>query len=118
LAFSKEGRDTFLSVALSPAAEWKASFSDLNAAVARMATLAQGGWISVQLVHETTERFVVSWRGAPRFQTDLLSQVLSPVQLEEPDPFERGSARTRCSDLSEAAFTVRSRPRDIPCIPI
>jgi transcriptional regulatory protein RtcR len=89
VTFSKEAREAFLSFALSPPADWKANFRDLNAAVARMATLAQGGRISVQLVNEETERLVRTWRGPAQTQSDSLTGVLSPVQIEELDPFER-----------------------------
>jgi transcriptional regulatory protein RtcR len=87
VTFSKEARDAFLKFALSPAAEWKANFRDLNAAVARMATLAQGGRIGLPLVHEETERLMVAWRGP--LANDDLSKVLSPMQVEALDPFDR-----------------------------
>jgi hypothetical protein len=46
---------------LSPAAAWKGNFRDLNAAVARMATLSLGGRISVEIVQEETARLTDSW---------------------------------------------------------
>ncbi len=90
VTFSKEARKAFLSFALSPAADWKANFRDLNAAVARMATLAQGGRISVQLVNEEVARLLATWRGpvAPE-QSQQLALVLSPKRIEELDPFEK-----------------------------
>ncbi len=87
VTFSKEARDAFLKFALSSAAEWKANFRDLNAAVARMATLAHGGRISLPLVHEEIERLMLAWRGP--IADDDLDSVLSPHQLEALDPFDR-----------------------------
>jgi transcriptional regulatory protein RtcR len=89
VTFSKEAREAFLSFALLPVADWKANFRDLNAAVARMATLAQGGRISVQLVNEETERLLRTWRGPAQTRSGRLAEVLSPTQIEELDPFER-----------------------------
>lgn len=90
ITFSKEAREAFLLFALSPAADWKANFRDLNAAVARMATLAQGGRISVQLVHEEVARLLATWRGpiAPA-QSQVLALFLSAEQIEQLDPFEK-----------------------------
>jgi transcriptional regulatory protein RtcR len=109
VTFSKEARETFLPFALSPGADWKANFRDLNAAVVRMATLAQGGRISVPLVNEEIERLLVTWRGpiAP-CEPDGLAVVLSPEQREALDPFDQVqlehviSVCRRSRSLSEA----------------
>jgi uncharacterized protein DUF4262/sigma-54 interacting transcriptional regulator len=61
VTFSKEARERFLDFALSPAAIWIGNFRDLNAAVARMATLASGGRISTHLVDEETNRLTAAW---------------------------------------------------------
>src|SRR3984957_10945239 len=61
ITFSKEARQRFLEFALSPGAAWKGNFRDLNAAVARMSTLALGGRISVDIVDEEIERLNHSW---------------------------------------------------------
>jgi transcriptional regulatory protein RtcR len=90
VAFSKEARETFLSFALSPAADWKANFRDLNAAVARMATLAQGGRISVSGVQEEASRLLLTWQGpSDKPNSDVLTTMLSPVQIQNIDPFEK-----------------------------
>jgi transcriptional regulatory protein RtcR len=62
ITFSTEARRKFLDFALSPAAAWKGNFRDLNAAVARMATLSLGGRISVDAVQEEIERLSHSWQ--------------------------------------------------------
>jgi hypothetical protein len=50
-----------LSLTLSPAASWAGNFRDLNAAVARMATLVPGGRISTQVVDKETSRLSSVW---------------------------------------------------------
>jgi len=90
VTFSKEARQAFLTFALSPAAEWKANFRDLNAAVARMSTLADGGRISLQVVQEELERLRIAWHGSSnRSEDDAVASVLSPSQREALDPFDR-----------------------------
>ena len=61
VTMSKEARQAFFDFALSGSARWTGNFRDLNAAVVRMATLAQGGRISVEIVKEETERLLASW---------------------------------------------------------
>jgi len=56
VTFSKEARELFLEYALSSAAVWLGNFRDLNAAIVRMATLAPGGRVSVDLAREEIER--------------------------------------------------------------
>src|SRR5438445_4252796 len=61
VTFNKEARERFLQFALAPASPWSRNFRDLNAAVVRMATLAQGGRISTGIVEEEIERLDTSW---------------------------------------------------------
>jgi len=88
VTFSKEARETFLNFALSPVASWASNFRDLNAAVARMATLAPGGRISTQVVDEETSRLS---RAGHKPETpghvDELGRFLTTRQLEEIDLF-------------------------------
>ena len=90
VTFSKEARRHFLDFALSPSAVWKGNFRDLNAAVARMATLALGGRISVELVEEEIQRLQFAWTG-PAGETgdDGLQAILDSERLAETDPFDR-----------------------------
>jgi transcriptional regulatory protein RtcR len=87
--FNKEARETFLEFALSPGAEWKANFRDLNAAVARLATLADGGRISAGLVREEIDRLRRSWTGPQPVRSELLAGVLTADQMDQLDPFDR-----------------------------
>lgn len=61
VTFNREARARFLDFALSPSASWKGNFRDLNAAVARIATLSSGGRITVELVEEEIKRLAYSW---------------------------------------------------------
>ncbi len=63
---NKEARMRFLRFAESEQATWQANFRDLNAAVTRMATLAAGGRIGVELVDEEIERLSQQWNNNKR----------------------------------------------------
>ena len=87
ITFSKEARGKFLAFALSPAASWSGNFRDLNAAVARMATLSLGGRISVDIVGKEIDRLTYSWNGAR--PAERLEQFLDAEQRAEIDLFDR-----------------------------
>jgi transcriptional regulatory protein RtcR len=90
VTFSKEARQQFLNFALAPSAKWMGNFRDLNAAVVRMATLAQGGRISVEIVQEEIERLTSSWATLEADESDgILSNILSKKALDEMDLFDR-----------------------------
>jgi transcriptional regulatory protein RtcR len=90
VTFNKEARERFLDFALSFSAEWKSNFRDLNAAVVRMATLARGGRISVDIVEEEIARLTVSWKSLEaEASEEILSRVLSKTQRDEIDLFDR-----------------------------
>ena len=89
VTFSKEARQRFLDFALSPAAAWNGNFRDLNAAMARMGTLAPGGRISVEVVEEEIARLAAGWSGPEAREDDPLAAILSEEQLAELDPFDR-----------------------------
>jgi transcriptional regulatory protein RtcR len=89
VTFSKEARERFLDFALSPAASWAGNFRDLNAAVARMATLAPGGRISTQVVDEEASRLSMAWHKPETHRDDdELSRFLGARRLEL-DLFDR-----------------------------
>lgn len=118
ITFSKEARQKFLDFGLSPAAAWKGNFRDLNAAVARMATLSLGGRISMEVVQEEIERLTHSWDG-PKSTTpaDRLLEFLGAERLAGIDLFDRAQLNhvleicTRCRSLSEAGRTLYSASR-------
>ena len=56
ISFNKEARERFLAFALDPATRWEGNFRDLNAMVTRMATLAEGGRITLDIVEDEITR--------------------------------------------------------------
>src|ERR1041385_1716767 len=59
--FNREARERFLKFATSPEAAWSGNFRDLNGAVVRMATLARGGRITLEIVDEEIARLRNEW---------------------------------------------------------
>ncbi|MCU0683212.1 MAG: RNA repair transcriptional activator RtcR [Polyangiaceae bacterium] len=95
VTMSREAKDRYLAFARSPAALWSGNFRDLNASVTRMATLARGGRISVEVVDEELGRLAALWAGAPGVagpgagDEALLDGVLAPDALAGLDRFDR-----------------------------
>lgn len=91
VTLSKEARGAFLDAAHAPSAKWTGNFRDLNAAVVRMATLAQGGRISVEIVEEEIERLKETWTALQeqKESNGLLTQILSVKALDNIDVFDR-----------------------------
>lgn len=87
VTFNKEARQRFVRFATSADAKWSGNFRDLNGAVVRMATLAPGGRISLELVEEEIKRLQRSWQ--------------SPSQAAENDDLRRllGEKRWNTLDL-------------------
>lgn len=112
VTFNKEARERFLRFATSSEAHWSGNFRDLNAAITRMATLAQGGRITTELVAEEVARLSRGWTTTadPSVATrdDLLRSVFSSRQLSEIDLFDQLQLAEviaicqRCHTLSEA----------------
>jgi transcriptional regulatory protein RtcR len=89
VTFNKEARQAFLEFSLSSTASWAGNFRDLNAAVVRMATLAEGGRISVELVEEELRRLKASWEALDSGPSnDELAQFLEPEELSKLDLFD------------------------------
>jgi len=63
--FNREARERFLGFARSEQALWSGNFRDFNAAIVRMATLADGGRIDEASVAEEVERLRAQWAFAP-----------------------------------------------------
>jgi transcriptional regulatory protein RtcR len=84
VTFNKEARERFLDFAISPASTWTGNFRDLNGAITRMATLAEGGRITTFIVEEEIIRLQSSWAGnsASSMEISLLRELL-PLDFEE-----------------------------------
>ena len=61
VSFNKAARSRYLKFAHLPEASWRANFRDLNASVTRMATLADGGRITIDVVDDEIERLKHDW---------------------------------------------------------
>ncbi len=94
--FDKEGRERYLRFADSPQALWRGNFRELGSSVARMATLAEQGRITLALVEEEIARLQESW------------QTATPSAAMELDLFDQRQLETvlevcrRSASLSEA----------------
>jgi transcriptional regulatory protein RtcR len=64
ITFSREAKERFLRFATGQEARWPGNFRDFNASITRMATLAPGGRISVEVVDEEVGRLRQSSRPA------------------------------------------------------
>ncbi|ALN93223.1 RNA repair transcriptional activator RtcR [Lysobacter gummosus] len=85
--FNKEARERYLAFARGGDASWSGNFRDLGASVMRLATLAEGGRIRIDLVEEEIARLRRQWHGAPT-QASALERVLGE-DAARLDRFER-----------------------------
>lgn len=103
--FNVEAKRRYLEFALSPDARWLGNFRELTASVSRMATLAQAGRVTEQIVVEEIGRLRAAWR-MPETE-DAVSLVLGE-KSEELDLFDRCQLNTvietcrRSTSLSDA----------------
>ncbi|MCA9135115.1 MAG: RNA repair transcriptional activator RtcR [Planctomycetales bacterium] len=92
VAMNSEARKRFLDFASDPTTAWRGNFRDLNAAVTRMATLASGGRIGVELVDEEIQRLRQNWgdcgEAAGRDQ-EVLESVIDQTRIDAIDRFDR-----------------------------
>jgi len=118
VAFNKEARGRFLAFAVSPDAAWKANFRDFNAALTRMATLADRGRITVDVVDDEIRRLGAAWKDPGGGDADsALRRVLGAEALAGLDRVERVQLREvievcRLSrSLSDAGRTLYAASR-------
>lgn len=127
-SFNKEAKEAFLRFAEAADTPWRGNFRDLNAAVTRMATLANRSRIRVEDVEEEVSRLQESWhRPGSSAKTELqdLAEILSPERLAQIDPFDQVQLAhviavcRRSKTISEAgrelfsvSRTQRARPND------
>jgi len=118
VTFNREARARFLRFAISHEARWSGNFRDLNGAVIRMATLAPGGRISVEVVEDEMERLRAAWRGQMGDGEEVLGRLLTKERLETIDLFDRiqlASVLKVCRQsrtLSDAGRTLFTASRD------
>lgn len=80
--FNAQALQRFLEFAVSSEASWRGNFRDLNAALTRMATLAQGGRINIDIVNEEIVRLKELW-SASNEKIDKLNNVASFRRFED-----------------------------------
>lgn len=86
---NKEARERFLRFSESIEASWSANFRDLNAAITRMATLAAGGRISVDLVDEEVQRLRDQWGNAGSLKSSIDNILYGLVDTSRIDRFDQ-----------------------------
>ncbi|HAT6803866.1 TPA: AAA family ATPase [Citrobacter freundii] len=113
IRFDKEARERYLTFACSPQAQWRGNFRELSSSVARMATLAEQGRITLTLIDEEIALLQESW-GEARSQPELEMEL---------DLFDRRQLETvlevcrRSASLSEAGrelFAVSRQKKATP----
>ncbi len=105
VSFNREARARFLKFALSPGALWSGNFRDLNAAVIRMSTLAEGGRITEQEVEAEQQRLRRSWQGTIKEQDEVEEVLGLQIKLDRFDRVQLAEVLKVCrsaSSLSDA----------------
>ncbi len=87
VTLSKEAREAFLRFAATWM--WPGNFRDFDAAVTRMATLAEGGRITEKVVKGELERLRALAAPAASRGAELITQVLGPDRAARLDRFDR-----------------------------
>ncbi len=85
--FNAEARRDYLKFATSPSANWSGNFRELSASITRMATLADGGRITAEVVRDEITRLRRAWK--PVAASGALNSLLPANQLESIDLFDR-----------------------------
>jgi transcriptional regulatory protein RtcR len=91
VSFNKAAKNNYLNFANSPQALWRANFRDLNSSITRMATLAEGGRITENIVQGEIGRLQSAWQvfqDEPQTEASL-THYLTPEQIDNLDLFDR-----------------------------
>lgn len=84
--FNKEAREHYLAFATAPSAVWAGNFRELSASVTRMATLADGGRITLDVVDSEIARLKALWYVKTESS---LSALLGAARCVEIDLFDQ-----------------------------
>lgn len=117
--FNSEARRAYLDFAASPLGLWPGNFRDLIASLTRMATLADGGRITADVVSEEIERLSDTWRAeaAPTAPPSQLAGLFADQELDTIDLFDRAQLEAvvrvcrQSRSLSEAGRTLFAASR-------
>ncbi|HEY8568871.1 RNA repair transcriptional activator RtcR [Microbulbifer sp.] len=111
--FNKAAREKYLNFGRAPMASWSANFRDLNASITRMATLADGGRITEDIVEEEIFRLKQKWQSAEDSELQLqtiIDAVLGNGRSEAMDYYEQLKLATLikiCKESSSMAEAGR-----------
>ena len=86
IGFNKQAKEYYLQFAKSSEASWNSNFRDLNASITRMATLADGGRITPEVVVDEIHRLRHDWRQS---QTNSATVNLTGLLDQPLDLFEQ-----------------------------
>ena len=92
VSFNKDARQAYLRFGQSAEASWSANFRDLNASITRMATLADGGRITLQVVQEEIARLRCKWQVGSKSEADtqsLLIALLGQDAVQQMDYYDQ-----------------------------
>jgi transcriptional regulatory protein RtcR len=111
-----EARRAYLRFASSPEALWSGNFRELSASITRMATLADGGRITEDIVNDEIGRLRDSWLEP---QSDMLVGLLASEELDKLDEFDRLQLESvvrvckRSRSLAEAGRSLFGASREL-----
>ena len=117
VSMNDQSRARFLSFATSAGAVWRGNFRDFNAAVTRMATLAEGGRITVADVEEELDRLRETWRGDDEIGS-VARELMTPEAFAALDRFDRVQLEDvlrvcrQARSLSDAGRTLFDQSRE------
>lgn len=112
LSFNKEARERFLAWALASSTPWTGNFREFNATVTRIATLADGGRVTVADVDAEIARFHTRSAAPVPAPDDPLPALLGPDYATRHDLFDLAALREviavcqRSRSLAEAARSL------------
>lgn len=120
VSFNKTARTCYLSFAHSTEATWRANFRDLNASITRMATLADGGRITEEVVADEIQRLQHDWSASsstltPKAQTALFLDRERHAKLDLFEHIQLAGIATVCKNsksMAEAGRLLFDQSRD------
>ena len=120
IRFNTEARQRYLAFAASKQAHWPGNFRELTASMTRLATLAEGGRITVEQVDEEIALLSSLWQNANHRQSDNHTDCIRTLlgeQAETLDLFDHDQLKTvirvcrQSKNLSDAGRTLFSHSR-------
>ncbi len=107
ISFNKPARARYLEFSQSPAAAWNGNFRDLNSSIIRMATLAEGGRITREIVDEEIQRLLSDWRQNDDRQDRQLNRLLDVNTIDTFDRIQLAGVIKICNESKTAAEAGR-----------